>query len=649
MRTYRRVERILFFNNFPNETVGADCLVRSLDLVYSDQETPPDPGAPVYTFLVSATRVGYSTAPGGTVRTAMPPTEFVYSQPRIQPNFLTLDRDSLGNLAEGVGEERMRWLDLDGEGLSGVLTETPSSWLYKRNLSANNLVARPDGGTAARARFGPLETVAALPSSAGLAADKRFLDLSGGGRLDFAMFASETRGYFRRGTGDTFEPFHRFRALPDIDWNDPNLRLVDLTGDGRADVLVADDTLFTLHELLGDDGFAEARQTRVPWDEEQGPRVVFADGTDTVFLADMDGDGLSDIVRVRNGETCYWPNLGYGRFGAKVAMDRAPRFASEEQFDPKRIRLADIDGSGTADILYISTDGVRVWYNQSGNAWSAPTTIAVFPTADRLATVQTIDLLGTGTTCLVWSSPLPAFGQRPIFYVDLMGGQKPHLLTSVKNNLGAETRIGYAPSTRFYLDDRMAGRPWVTRLPFPVQVVERIEVFDWIGRNRQVSRYAYHHGYFDGCEREFRGFGMVEQWDTEEFRADTAFADGDFQNWDAASWAPPVLTRNCFHTGAFVDFEVGVAHLRRRILGRARAPRHRERSGDAAAGHGAAGRAGSVRGPGSLSRAERPDAANGGLRRGRKRLGVEFRTRSSNRTSTWSGCSRADRTRTRCS
>ena len=46
---------------------------------------------------------------------------------------------------------------------------------------------------------------------------------------------------------------------------------------------------------------------------------------------------------------------------------------------------------------------------------------------------------------------------------------------------------------------------------------------------------------------------MVEQWDTEDFRADTAFADGDFQNWDAASWAPPDLMRNWFHTGAFVD------------------------------------------------------------------------------------------------
>ena len=99
-----------------------------------------------------------------------------------------------------------------------------------------------------------------------------------------------------------------------------------------------------------------------------------------------------------------------------------------------------------------------------------------------------------------------------------MGGQKPHLMTGARNNLGAETRVSYAPSTRFYVADETAGTPWVTRLPFPVQVVERVETIDWIGRNRLVTRYAYHHGYFDGYEREFRGFGMVEQWDTEEFR-----------------------------------------------------------------------------------------------------------------------------------
>ena len=35
----------------------------------------------------------------------------------------------------------------------------------------------------------------------------------------------------------------------------------------------------------------------------------------------MCGDGLTDLVCLRNGEVCYGPNLGYGGFGAKVTMD----------------------------------------------------------------------------------------------------------------------------------------------------------------------------------------------------------------------------------------------------------------------------------------------------------------------------------------
>jgi hypothetical protein len=56
-----------------------------------------------------------------------------------------------------------------------------------------------------------------------------------------------------------------------------------------------------------------------------------------------------------------------------------------------------------------------------------------------------------------------------------MSGQKPHLLISVKNNLGAETKANYAASTKFYLQDREAGTPWITKLPFPVHVVESVE------------------------------------------------------------------------------------------------------------------------------------------------------------------------------
>ncbi len=54
-----------------------------------------------------------------------------------------------------------------------------------------------------------------------------------------------------------------------------------------------------------------------------------------------------------------------------------------------------------------------------------------------------------------------------------MGGQKPYLLDQCRVTIsGAETRLEYAPSTRFYLDDLQAGRPWMTRLPFPVHVVD---------------------------------------------------------------------------------------------------------------------------------------------------------------------------------
>ena len=84
-------------------------------------------------------------------------------------------------------------------------------------------------------------------------------------------------------------------------------------------------------------------------------------------------------------------------------------------------------------------------------------------------------------------------------------------------------------------------------------MVERVEVYDWIGRSRFVTLYAYHHGYFDGEEREFRGFGMVEQWDTERHRDDTLFPDVEPANERADSFVPPMHTRTWFHTGGFVE------------------------------------------------------------------------------------------------
>ncbi|HEV8325327.1 MAG TPA: SpvB/TcaC N-terminal domain-containing protein, partial [Myxococcota bacterium] len=556
VRTYRRCQRVLLFHHFAEEVdVGADCLVRSTDFTFSDQTSPADPRNPVYTFLQSATQTGYRRAGDGYLRRSMPPDEFEYSQPQIQADVRTLDRDSLANVPAGLDGARCQLVDLDGEGLSGLLSDHGGAWGYKRNLAPVTPAVLADGQPATRACFGPLETLAALPSRSQLGGGGglQLLDLSGDGQLDLVSFDPPTPGFYERTADQDWQPFRAFASLPQLAWSMPGLKFVDLTGDGHADVLLAEEGLFTYYPSLGEEGFGPAETVRVPSDEERGPKVVLADGAQTVFLADLSGDGLADLVRVRNGEVCYWPNLGYGRFGAKVAMDGAPRFDSEERFDARRVRLADVDGSGTTDLLYVGQDGVQLWFNQSGNAWGPAQRLAVFPGAGDPGAVQVADLLGNGTACLVWSSSLPGDAAAPLRYVDLMGGQKPHLMTRARNNLGAETRLRYAPSTRFYLEDQQAGRPWVTRLPHVVHVVERVEVYDWIGRTRFVTRYAYHHGYYDGEERELRGFGSVEQWDTEEHRDDTDFPEVEDLNWDAASWSPPMRTCTWFHTGAFVE------------------------------------------------------------------------------------------------
>jgi hypothetical protein len=552
VRTTRLCHRVLMFHHFPDEEeVGNDCLVRSTDFRYSRPQAPTDrpapitDPAPIYTFLESVTQTGYRRDVAGYASRSLPPVQFEYTQPVVQDRVETVDPVSLKNLPIGVDGVAYRWTDLHGEGIPGILAEHEGAWLYKRNLSPKN-----QGTDTPSVEFAPVERVGTRPNLALAGGQADFMDLAGDGQPDLVVLDGPNPGLYEHDDAEGWQPFRPFPARLNRDFRDPNLKLIDLDGDGHADVLITEDEAFVWHASLAEAGFGPARRVQQSLNEEQGPRLVFADGTQSIYLADLSGDGLTDLVRIRNGEVCYWPNLGYGRFGARVTMDRSPRFDSQDQFDQKRIRLADIDGSGITDLIYLHRDGVRLYFNQSGNAWSEPRVLSVAPRVNDLVNIVPTDLLGNGTACLVWSSPLPGDATRPMRYVNLMGEQKPHLLVRTVNNLGAETRVEYAPSTKFYLQDKAAGRPWITRLPFPVHVVERVETYDHISRNRFVTRYAYHHGYFDGEEREFRGFGMVEQWDTEEITAlskSAVFPLGD--NIGAASHVPPVYTKTWFHTG----------------------------------------------------------------------------------------------------
>jgi hypothetical protein len=529
VRSYRLCRRVLMFHHFPDELGSvADYLVRSTDFDYVE--------GPVASFIGSVTQSGYARQTDGSCfKKSLPKLQFKYTEVHVDETVHEIDPDSIENLPYGADGSHYQWVDLDSEGLSGVLTEQADTWFYKRNLG---------NGT-----FGVIKRIATRPAIAALSGgQQQLLDLAGEGQLELVQFDGPLAGFFERTPEGDWDSFTPFPTHPNVSTKDSNLRFVDITGDGHADILISEDTVFTWYTSRAKDGFDPAERTPQSWDEEKDPKLIFADPTQSIFLSDMSGDGLTDLVRIRNGEICYWPNLGYGRFGAKVAMGNAPVFDYSDNFDPKRIRLADIDGSGNTDIVYLGGQAIDLYFNQSGNAWSTPQRLTHYPRVDDLKTVTALDLLGNGTACLVWSSPLAADAHQPMRYIDLMGGQKPHLLVYTNNNMGAETEVQYAASTQFYLQDRLEGRPWVTKLPFPVHVIERVEHRDLVSNTKLVSTYRYRHGYFDGVEREFRGFAHVEQRDAES-------VVGEFD-------LPPVVTKTWFNTGAYLEGDKLEAYFR---------------------------------------------------------------------------------------
>ncbi|KAG0177719.1 hypothetical protein DFQ28_004158, partial [Apophysomyces sp. BC1034] len=254
--------------------------------------------------------------------------------------------------------------------------------------------------------------------------------------------------------------------------------------------------------------------------------------TELVAFSDVLGSGQSHLVRIRHDAVVCWPNLGRGRFGAPITL--ATSLFELKTFQPARVRLADLDGSGAADLIYLESNHLRVCRNQGGNGFALPVDLA-WPDGvryDDTCQVSFADVHGIGCAALVLTVPHPTPRH---WIVDFAAGKKPYLLERVNNNRGLDTQLVYRSSAQAWLDEKHVTPTAVSYLPFPVQVVSQVTQTDEIIGNTLTQGYVYRHGFYDGHEREFTGFGYLEQWDTE--RAATTKADDD-------TLTAPVLTKN---------------------------------------------------------------------------------------------------------
>ena len=539
VRTSRLCRNIMVFHHFEKELGPLPCLASVTRLHYEQ--------TPILSFLIQVQQTGYRRADNGSyTHKSLPPVQFTYAKFDPQaPAFRHLTIAG-GSALPGSLDQYLP-VDLDGEGIPGFLLSNDTTTMYWS----------PEGaGTYAQP-----QVPSSFPIDKNMASSRvALVDVEGDGALELVVNDAQQSGFYRHQVNGSWVPFQSFESIP-TDLTNPDREFVDLNGNGLASLVITEEAHLRVYPSQGVQGYGAPQLVD---HEADLPHHNPDYQEEVITYTNLLGDGLSHKVKIRNGSVECWPSLGYGKFGKKITLKNAPHFG--EQLDARRLHLADIDGSGTSDIVYVSDRALHVYINESGNAFSEPITVPLPAPYSDMDQISFADLLGKGTSCVVLTKMAPEVQH---YYYDFGQGKpatngnaqqetvfKPYLLTEMNNNLGAITKIQYCSATQFYLEDKKAGKKWATRLPFPVQVVAHVEHIDEISGTRLKQSYKYHEGYYDPQERRFRGFGLVESWDTETFEKFTqTFQDQHttLEQLNEELYVPPVYTKTWYHNGAYVD------------------------------------------------------------------------------------------------
>ncbi len=277
------------------------------------------------------------------------------------------DSDGLGNAAEALAGTDPNDPDSDDDGLL-------------------------DGAELGTGAFGAQQVITTLADAA---LSVFAADLDGDGDADAlsASYNDDEIAWYENVDGQgSFGPQQVITTLAD---GAQSVFAADVDGDGDLDVLSA--------AFEGD---------RVAWYENTdgqgsfGPEQVItalADGAQSVFAADLDGDGDTDVLSASgyDNKVAWYENTdGQGSFGPQLVISTLASYAYS-------VTAADVDGDGDLDVLAASfDDDTLAWYENTDGQGSFGSAQVISALADGPVSVTAADLDGDGDTDVLSASYL---------------------------------------------------------------------------------------------------------------------------------------------------------------------------------------------------------------------------------------------------
>ncbi len=231
------------------------------------------------------------------------------------------EHTELGKLAGDAAE--LQAVDVDGDGKLDLFASCPQGDKVFINKGTG------------------FEELAGLASASRAAA---WADFDGDGRVDLASLSDKgLKLYFQKEAGKfTAE---EVKLVGKIETGSPTLTVIDIGGDGNADMVVGARTFPVVLRNKDGKGNFETVKLRNPWLEKDmqppgkaGPCVA----------ADFDGDGLADVVQFYQQRGLFWRGKADGNFEVK---DCPGAFMGNVK--RRNACMADLDGDGLLDIFLI--------------------------------------------------------------------------------------------------------------------------------------------------------------------------------------------------------------------------------------------------------------------------------------------------------